>query len=974
MKRMHLTRRALLAFLGITVCASMIVGTNVKAAEDNPFSLYYENGNSIVLNGNSVVIRESETGSDYINIYLDENRNGEVDGTEKAVPMKINSEEESIDIPASMPIYGYRGTSVTSTEPILITMESGVVYDLCGTCLTDINTTSDNAITIRVKGGRIEHALWGAYLADVSVGDGKTAIDIEVSGDAVVKGYVKPIEGSSTGNTIIGNVDVDWNTEELASSENALSSFYGIYNNVEVVGDVDILLDKLKASYVYGLSTNVKVNGNYTYNCKDTSDITSSHEGMENSTVNGNADITVVGSKAEETSTIYVFGIHGCHPNSSNVAVNGTTKVVYGGGYTGNLYAIRAQKVTGDVEVDVKSGCADYTLLMENTTVPGSLEVNVREGFESKDLWVCASCDIDGDVIMDLKNAYADTESVGNCKALCCSNVDGDVAIDIDGGCYNEIRPICGTNTKYVSIGGSVDLAVRNVDCYETTMVLYSEVEGNIDLLYDDCVMDQFFGLSSAIAKEEIEIIIQDSKVGSNSNISHMFLSTEYAKGGKIHISNTSFEGFGGFSPCYYMSEDDCGDVYVDMKNVAFKDSSFIEITKGEGQELYMTMHVDAKVGETTTEEKPLCDLSGFARALMNSEEYIFGDVVGLPEGIEFKNGKLYGTPTTAYENGTEVSFSVIDNYNAKEQFKVHFVIAKPDCEFDSKWSYDEKHHWHACTQACGDESCDEVKDKAEHTWDAGVVTKEATATEKGEKTYTCSVCKTTKTDEIPVLTTSDENTTESKTETTTEDKSETVTPSTKGTVLKDTDKKGDYTVTNADPASPEVSYKVTSKTAKNIVIPDTITVDGVTYKVTSIQKASFKNHKNLKKVTIGANVKTIDKNAFYGCKKLTTVNMGKNVTTIGVNAFYNCTALKSITIPKSVKKIGSKAFYNCKKLTKITIKTTALTKSKVGKKAFTKAGSSNYKKLTVKVPKSKKKAYETMLKSRGLSSKAKVK
>ena len=94
---------------------------------------------------------------------------------------------------------------------------------------------------------------------------------------------------------------------------------------------------------------------------------------------------------------------------------------------------------------------------------------------------------------------------------------------------------------------------------------------------------------------------------------------------------------------------------------------------------------------------------------------------------------------------------------------------------------------------------------------------------------------------------------------------------------------------------------------------------------------------------------------------------------TIGNSAFQNCTALKKIEIPSKVKKIGSKAFYGCKALTNITIKTTKLNTSKVGKNAFTKAGSKNYKKLKVKVPKKKLKAYKTMLKKRGLSSKAKV-
>ncbi len=67
---------------------------------------------------------------------------------------------------------------------------------------------------------------------------------------------------------------------------------------------------------------------------------------------------------------------------------------------------------------------------------------------------------------------------------------------------------------------------------------------------------------------------------------------------------------------------------------------------------------------------------------------------------------------------------------------------------FADTWSYDDTHHWYACTGA----DCKEVKDKAEHTWDEGVVTKEPTVDTKGEKTFTCTVCKKAKVEELPVV------------------------------------------------------------------------------------------------------------------------------------------------------------------------------------------------------------------------------
>lgn len=92
-------------------------------------------------------------------------------------------------------------------------------------------------------------------------------------------------------------------------------------------------------------------------------------------------------------------------------------------------------------------------------------------------------------------------------------------------------------------------------------------------------------------------------------------------------------------------------------------------------------------------------------------------------------------------------------------------------------------------------------------------------------------------------------------------------------------------------------------------------------------------------------------------------------VTAIAKNVYKNSKKLKSITIGKNVKRIGKKAFYNCKKLSVITINTTKLTEKNVGANAFGKLREN----IKVKVPSSKLKAYKKILNKKGISKKAKI-
>ena len=188
------------------------------------------------------------------------------------------------------------------------------------------------------------------------------------------------------------------------------------------------------------------------------------------------------------------------------------------------------------------------------------------------------------------------------------------------------------------------------------------------------------------------------------------------------------------------------------------------------------------------------------------------------------------------------------------------------------------------------------------HQWDNGVITKTATATQTGIKTYTCTVCKATRTEVIKAL----GNSTKPKLKT-----GEKITDKSTGAVYKVTGKN-------------TVEYvKATSKKTSR-TIPSTVKLKGIKCQVTSIAAKAFKGD----------------------------------------------TKMKTVVIPSTIRKIGKEAFAKCKNLKSITIKTTYLSSKTVGANAF----KGIYAKATIKVPKKQKKAYQKLLKAKGVGKKVKIK
>lgn len=165
------------------------------------------------------------------------------------------------------------------------------------------------------------------------------------------------------------------------------------------------------------------------------------------------------------------------------------------------------------------------------------------------------------------------------------------------------------------------------------------------------------------------------------------------------------------------------------------------------------------------------------------------------------------------------------------------------------------------------------------HDWDNGIITVEPTIKSEGQITYTCTACGTKKTETLPTA----------------------ATPK-KGKTISAFNSQDVYKVTKSGTKNGTVEFVETNNVAiTDISIPDTVTISGITYKVTSVAKNAFKSNKNLKKITIGKNVAKINAGAFNGCKNLSVINIkSKKLSSVGKNAFKGIKAKAKIKVPSS--------------------------------------------------------------------------
>lgn len=178
--------------------------------------------------------------------------------------------------------------------------------------------------------------------------------------------------------------------------------------------------------------------------------------------------------------------------------------------------------------------------------------------------------------------------------------------------------------------------------------------------------------------------------------------------------------------------------------------------------------------------------------------------------------------------------------------------------------------------------------------------TVDATCTTKGSKTYTCSKCGDSYSEEIAMIAHAYTDATCAVPKTCS------ACATTEGEALGHSYKDGTCTRCNEpDPDEPALEYKLNSNGTEYYVAglgtcTDTEIVIPNTYK--------------------GLPVTEIRSEAFNNCTELTSVIMPDSITRIGDFAFSNCSGLTEIVLPDSVKRLYAAAFSGCTNLTSITL------------------------------------------------------
>ena len=244
--------------------------------------------------------------------------------------------------------------------------------------------------------------------------------------------------------------------------------------------------------------------------------------------------------------------------------------------------------------------------------------------------------------------------------------------------------------------------------------------------------------------------------------------------------------------------------------------------------------------------------------------------------------------------------------------------------------------------------ACDEPPH--EHSWDSGRVTTEPTCSEKGIKTFNCSGCEETKTEEVDMIAHTERDIGVTLPTCTlsglTAGKDCSVCGATivereyMGKLGHELDENNQCTRCSYELYTEGLIFETSGGgnnytvigyegTAKDLIIPSKY--NGLP--VVAIAAESFKENEIIETIVIPDSVKSIGESAFYECTSLESIELPASITEIASNTFYRCKKMTSVTILGDITSIGESAFELCEKLGSIVIPDSC---ESIGEDAFT--------------------------------------
>ncbi len=104
-----------------------------------------------------------------------------------------------------------------------------------------------------------------------------------------------------------------------------------------------------------------------------------------------------------------------------------------------------------------------------------------------------------------------------------------------------------------------------------------------------------------------------------------------------------------------------------------------------------------------------------------------------------------------------------------------------------------------------------------------------------------------------------------------------------------------------------------------DIVIPDGVTYNEVTYRVTTLTTFAFERCGKITSVVLPESVTSLGDYCFASCVGLTSVQLPSGLTSLGAGCFNTC-GLTSITLPAGITSLGDRCFSGCSNLESMTL------------------------------------------------------